>query len=270
VDALVRAGDTAGSWAVKRIVDKRGRSLIYPLLFCGDFILRIVAVAGLTCALAVVVPAQNTAEKKPHTSTGKAVKSKASHSKSGAKASSAHPKAGAAKAHSKASSRHGTTTAKRGKKGGSKAAWRSRQLAPTPDRYKDIQSALATRGYLKQAPNGVWDTPSADALRHFQQDQNLEPSGKLNSLSLIALGLGAKRGSPVVPPGAKPVPAAITPPQAPRVQGPEPLPPSAAPPSAGANPTATEPPVPDTAQPSPAPTSPAPTSPPPPDAQPRG
>ena len=199
--------------------------------------MRLVAVVGLTCALVVNVPAQTAAEKKPHAST-----SKATHSKSSSKASSPRPKAPAS-AHTKASSKHGKTNAKRGKKGGTKAAWRSRQLAPTPDRYKDIQAALATRGYLKQAPNGVWDAPSADALRRFQQDQNLEPSGKLNSLSLIALGLGAKRGAPVVPPGAKPVPATLTP-QAPRVQSPESVPPGATPPSPAANPSVTDPPSP--------------------------
>ena len=255
--------------------------MICPLLFCGDFILRIAAIAGLTCALALGVAAQTATEKKPKTTSkaSAAAKSGASHPKSGSKASSAHPATSvhpkaAAGAHSKASGKHGKTTAKRSKKGSSKAAaWRSRQLAPTPDRYKDIQSALVTRGYLKQAPNGVWDTPSADALRHFQQDQNLEPSGKLNSLSLIALGLGAKRGSPVVPSTAKPAPAALTP-QAPRLQNPEQLPPpTATPPNAAPNPA--EPGVPDTtrpsqAQPSPAPTTPAPTNPPPPDAQPRG
>jgi hypothetical protein len=38
----------------------------------------------------------------------------------------------------------------------------------------------------------VWDQNSADALRRFQQDQNLQASGKLDSLSIIALGLGPK------------------------------------------------------------------------------
>jgi len=65
-------------------------------------------------------------------------------------------------------------------------------MAPTPDRYKEIQDALARRGYLHGDATGAWDQESADALRRFQQDQNLEPSGKLNSLSIIALGLGPK------------------------------------------------------------------------------
>jgi peptidoglycan hydrolase-like protein with peptidoglycan-binding domain len=64
---------------------------------------------------------------------------------------------------------------------------------PTPERYKEIEQALTARGYLKQAPDGIWDAASVDALRRFQQDQNLSTTGKIDSLSLIALGLGPKR-----------------------------------------------------------------------------
>ena len=74
------------------------------------------------------------------------------------------------------------------------ASWRNTQRTPTPERYKEIQQALASKGYLEPAASsGVWDTPSVTALKKFQQDQNLEPSGKLDSLSLIALGLGPRR-----------------------------------------------------------------------------
>jgi hypothetical protein len=70
--------------------------------------------------------------------------------------------------------------------------WHPGQTAPTPDRYKEIQEALAKKGYLHSEANGVWNQESADALRRFQQDQNLQASGKLDSLSIIALGLGPK------------------------------------------------------------------------------
>ncbi len=63
-------------------------------------------------------------------------------------------------------------------------------MQPTPERYKEIQEALAKKGYLHGEPNGKWDRDSVDALRHFQQDQSLQTSGKLDSLSIIALGLG--------------------------------------------------------------------------------
>lgn len=69
---------------------------------------------------------------------------------------------------------------------------RAGQTAPTPDRYKEIQEALAKKGYLHGEATGVWSQDSADALRRFQQDQNLQASGKLDSLSIIALGLGPK------------------------------------------------------------------------------
>jgi peptidoglycan hydrolase-like protein with peptidoglycan-binding domain len=67
-----------------------------------------------------------------------------------------------------------------------------RQLAPTPDRYREIQQALADKGYLKSEPNGVWDDQSAEALKQFQTDQHLSPTGKISALSLINLGLGPK------------------------------------------------------------------------------
>ena len=70
---------------------------------------------------------------------------------------------------------------------------RAGQATPTQDRYLDIQSALSTRGFLKSTPNGQWGPESQDALKRFQSEQNLRPTGKLDSLSLISLGLGPKR-----------------------------------------------------------------------------
>jgi hypothetical protein len=94
---------------------------------------------------------------------------------------------------------------------------RSYQQAPTPDRYKEIQQALASKGYLQTEPNGQWGPESADALKRFQADQSLMPDGKINSLSLIALGLGPKRltaksdaappPQPTAPPSVIPAPA---------------------------------------------------------------
>jgi len=71
-------------------------------------------------------------------------------------------------------------------------SYRAVQQAPTPERYKEIQQALADKGYLQGSPTGQWGTDSADALKRFQQDRNLQPTGKLDSLSLIALGLGPR------------------------------------------------------------------------------
>ena len=71
-----------------------------------------------------------------------------------------------------------------------------RQSTPTPERYTEIQKALAAKGYLDAEPNGNWDDKSIAALKKFEEDQNITADGKLDSLSLIALGLGPARGNP--------------------------------------------------------------------------
>jgi len=85
----------------------------------------------------------------------------------------------------------------RGKKKGTRRrrtpSWRLGQQTPTPERYREIQRALIDRGYLSGPATGEWGPESMDALRRFQSDQKLEASGKLDSLSLIALGLGPRR-----------------------------------------------------------------------------
>ena len=70
---------------------------------------------------------------------------------------------------------------------------RSYQQAPTQDRYREIQTALMNKGYFHGQLNGEWGSDSTDALKRFQAEQNLQPDGRLNSLSLIAMGLGPKR-----------------------------------------------------------------------------
>ena len=73
-----------------------------------------------------------------------------------------------------------------------KPAGPSYQLHPDPDRYREIQQALADRGYFKGQPDGKWNDDSIDALKRFQTDQKLEPDGKINALTLTGLGLGPK------------------------------------------------------------------------------
>jgi hypothetical protein len=83
----------------------------------------------------------------------------------------------------------------------SATTWRNRQLAPSTDRYREIQTALAGKGYLKpEDATGSWNSTSSEALKKFQSEQNLDANGKINSLSLIALGLGPKRETPAIPP----------------------------------------------------------------------
>ena len=115
-----------------------------------------------------------------------------------------------------ASSKKGATSASaKGKKGSSTTkkvvTWRNRQSAPSADRYREIQDALAARGYLTpEDATGNWNQTSMEALKKFQSEQNLDSSGKINSLSLIALGLGPRRDAVAAVP--KPPPG---PPQAP-------------------------------------------------------
>jgi hypothetical protein len=59
---------------------------------------------------------------------------------------------------------------------------------------------LAAKGYLQpEQVNGAWDDNSTEALKRFQADQKLESTGKVNSLSLIALGLGPKHTAAAAP-----------------------------------------------------------------------
>lgn len=70
---------------------------------------------------------------------------------------------------------------------------RATQATPSADRYREIQQAMVEKGYYKGDPNGTWGPDSVDALKRFQKEQKLEPNGKLDAVSLIALGLGPKR-----------------------------------------------------------------------------
>ncbi len=100
----------------------------------------------------------------------------------------------------KTGTRRRTTASARSRR--KRAPRRNVQLQPTPERYQQIQEALAAKGYSGGTPDGTWGPDWMDALKRFQKDQKLEPSGKLNSLSLIALGLGPDRdraGTAVVP-----------------------------------------------------------------------
>lgn len=90
-----------------------------------------------------------------------------------------------------------TTAVKRAATGNVKktpvVAHRYAPQQPSLARYKEIQQALADKGYFKNEPDGTWGSASIEALKRFQHDQNLVEDGKIGSLSLIALGLGPKR-----------------------------------------------------------------------------
>jgi peptidoglycan hydrolase-like protein with peptidoglycan-binding domain len=74
------------------------------------------------------------------------------------------------------------------------------QKAPTPDRIKEIQTALQREGAYQGEPNGKWDDATAEAMKKYQDKNGLSPSGKIDALTLEKLGLGsdtAGRGAPV-------------------------------------------------------------------------
>ena len=83
------------------------------------------------------------------------------------------------------------------KRTSSSRSYRYPQRAPTRDRYKQIQTALAERGYNPGPIDGRWGSRTSAALKRFEKDHNLPADGKLDSLALITLGLGPKRLSSV-------------------------------------------------------------------------
>lgn len=162
-------------------------------------------ILGWACILALGALCWSALSAAPAKKKGKASTKKTTSTK---KAAAAPKKAPAAAASSTGGAAKKSSSTKRGKKGAPKVTWRNRQTAPAPERYKEIQDALAAKGYLKpEDANGVWGPGSADALKKFQAEQNIEASGKINSLSLIALGLGPKRDATPPPKPAEPPPA---------------------------------------------------------------
>lgn len=79
------------------------------------------------------------------------------------------------------------------------------QAAPTPDRISEIQGALARNGALTGTPTGKWDDDTVDAMKKFQASNGLNPSGKLDALTLQKLGLGSEtagHAAPTPPPNS--------------------------------------------------------------------
>src|SRR5712664_247848 len=77
------------------------------------------------------------------------------------------------------------------------------QKTPTPDRIREIQSALNREGAFGGQPTGKWDDATVNAMKKFQENQGLNPPGKINAVTLLKLGLGpdtAAKGAPIPPP----------------------------------------------------------------------
>jgi Putative peptidoglycan binding domain len=79
------------------------------------------------------------------------------------------------------------------------------QMAPTSERITEIQQALAKDGSYSAAPSGKWDDGTVDAMKKFQTTHALNPTGKLDALTLERLGLGSTTAGvaePVAPPNS--------------------------------------------------------------------
>jgi peptidoglycan hydrolase-like protein with peptidoglycan-binding domain len=65
-----------------------------------------------------------------------------------------------------------STAAKKKKRGSSKSKGKAKvkgQMAPTPDRIREIQSALQKDGSYEGEPTGKWDATTIDAMQKYQQ-----------------------------------------------------------------------------------------------------
>ena len=158
----------------------------------------IVIVLAFSTALAVwaATPAPKGKAAAKKTTAKKSTKSKAKSSKSVSKGSASKKTAsGKRSASTKQASSKKTSGKPTSAKPAASSYRRSTQREPAPERYKEIQQSLADKGYFAGPVNGTWNSDSVDALKRFQRDQNIGDDGKLGSLSLIALGLGPKRGA---------------------------------------------------------------------------
>jgi peptidoglycan hydrolase-like protein with peptidoglycan-binding domain len=98
------------------------------------------------------------------------------------------------------SSKSRTTTKKTSRKKKDKG-----QMVPTSERITEIQQALAKDGSYSATPTGKWDDSTVDAMKKFQTAHALNPSGKLDALTLEKLGLGSTTAGvaePVAPPNS--------------------------------------------------------------------
>ena len=116
------------------------------------------------------------------------------------------------------------------------------QKAPTPERIKEIQSALSRRGYYQSEPNGKWDLNTVSAMQKFQSENGLDANGKINAVSLQKLGLGSEIAGVSAPKTPAPSPAPAAPVQQPQTKPATPAAPPS-PPSATASAAAAKPPA---------------------------
>jgi hypothetical protein len=92
------------------------------------------------------------------------------------------------------------TPAKKKKRSSKRKSKVKGQSVPTPDRIKEIQTALQKDGSYEGQPTGKWDAATMDAMKKYQDKNGISPTGKIDAVSLNKLGLGsdtAGKGAPV-------------------------------------------------------------------------
>jgi peptidoglycan hydrolase-like protein with peptidoglycan-binding domain len=160
----------------------------------------LVTLAAGACSLPAAAT-QSAAHSKNHESTTPAsAHSTKSSATTGSTAQPAAPKTSPSKKSIKPSGKSSSS------KGSRKSNRRVKgQAAPTPERVGEIQQALAKSGAYTDVPSGKWDDSTADAMKRFQASHGLNPTGKLDALTLQKLGFGSETAglaAPRPPPNA--------------------------------------------------------------------
>jgi peptidoglycan hydrolase-like protein with peptidoglycan-binding domain len=100
-------------------------------------------------------------------------------------------------------------TARKSSRSGKRSSNKSKrvkgQAAPTSDRINEIQGALVKNGAYTGEATGKWDDSTVEAMKKFQASHGLNPSGKMDALTLQKLGLGSEtagKGVPTPPPNS--------------------------------------------------------------------
>jgi peptidoglycan hydrolase-like protein with peptidoglycan-binding domain len=115
-----------------------------------------------------------------------------------------------------ATAQSSTSAAKKKKSASSKSRKKSSkvkaQQAPTPDRVREIQTALQKDGWYEGEPTGKWDAATVDAMKRYQDKNGISPTGKIDAVTLNKLGLGSETAgkgapTPAATPASTPIPA---------------------------------------------------------------
>lgn len=172
------------------------------LRFVNAVVVIVVLTLGVMGAFGAGKPAGKKATSTSRKTTAKRTPAKRSFARSApakkpaAKRAPVRSSAASSKKKTSTAARRGTArrTVSSRRRSRSRHYTRVGQQKPQPERILEIEQALAQQGFLPAPPDSVWDAHSTEAMRRFQAHNHITSDGKLNALSIIALGLGPKRG----------------------------------------------------------------------------